>query len=112
MSGPGALQDPILGTGQRSQRDDVRRRVEELRAADALKYPRMKKAEFSLTCAKFIENFAGIKPEESIEEKNITIRGKFLDARRKLISKDDREIVLFANSGIKARVHRYCAGWL
>jgi hypothetical protein len=112
MFGHGALQDPVLGTGQRSQRDDVRRRVEELRAADALKYPRMKKGKFSLTCAEFIENFSGIKPEESREEENITIRGKFLDARRRLISKNDREVVLFANSGIKACVHGYCAGWL
>jgi hypothetical protein len=112
MFGHAVLQDPVLGTGQRSQRDDVRRRIEELRGADALKYPRMKKDKFSLTCAEFIENFSSIKPKESIEEENITIRGKFLDARRKLISKNDREVVLFANSGIKACVHGYCAGWL
>lgn len=112
-SGNEALEAHSPETDYKPQRDDVRRRIEELQAADALKYPRMKRVKFPLTCAVFTENYAGMKPGESKEEDNcISLRGKYLDTPRQPFFKNDRKTVLFANSRIEACVHGYCARWL
>jgi hypothetical protein len=108
----GALHNPVLDTVHTSQRDDVRRRVEELQAAKALEYPRIKGDAKATSCAEFRKSYGSLKPEESKEGEIVTLRGTFLDISQKLVSKGDRKVVLFANSGIKARVHGCCTGWL
>jgi hypothetical protein len=105
--------EPALENVSKSQREDVRSRIKELRAANALEYPRVQKVEFPMTCAEFRKNYADIKPDESREEDNgITLRGKFLDAPRKLISKKVRKAVFFANSGIQTCVYGHYPRWL
>ncbi len=74
-----ALQDPALEMGHRSQKDDVRRRVEELRAAEALKYPRMKGSAYAISCANFRAQYDFVKPQESREDEIVTLRGMVLD---------------------------------
>lgn len=107
-----ALQNPVLETRYKSQRDDVRRRVEELQAAKALKYPRIKGDAKAISCAEFRKFYDSLKPEEFNEREIVTLRGRLLHTSQKLISKNDRKVVLFTNSGIKARVHGCCAGRL
>jgi hypothetical protein len=107
----GVLQNPVE-SGYKSQRDDVRRRIGELQNAKALKYPRIKRDVKAMSCADFRELFNSLKPEEVKNREIVTLRGMFLDTPQKLISKNNRKVVLFANSGIKARVHGCCARWL
>lgn len=74
----GVLQNTVLETSFKSQRDNIRRRVEELQAAQALKYPRIKCDERATTCAGFRNQYGSLKAEESKEEEIVTLRGMFL----------------------------------
>jgi hypothetical protein len=59
------------------RRDDVRRRVNELGGAHALNYPRIKNDNQAINCAAFRERYSFLKPGESSEDENYTLRGRF-----------------------------------
>jgi hypothetical protein len=82
ISQHGALQNPILEASYKSQRDDVRRRTEELQDAQALKYPRIKRDFKAITCADFRKLYNSLKPEEVIKGEIVTLRGTFLDTTK------------------------------
>jgi hypothetical protein len=69
------LQSTVLETGCKFRRDDVRRRVEELQAAQALKYPRIKNDKNAKTCAEFTSKYNFLMPGESKEGELVTLRG-------------------------------------
>ena len=74
MSQHGALQNPVLETGYKSQRDDVRRRIAELAAAKALKYPRIKGDVKAISCAEFRKFYDPLKPEE-LKKRRLSLYG-------------------------------------
>jgi len=77
-----ALRNPVLEAGYTSQRDDVRRRIEELQDAKALKYPRIKQDSKAITCADFRKLYNSLKPEEVKKGEIVTLRGMFLDTSK------------------------------
>lgn len=71
----GALQATVIEPILNSQKDDVRRRVEELQAAQALKYPRIKVDKRAISTVEFRDQYDSLKPEESRDGKIVTLRG-------------------------------------
>jgi hypothetical protein len=79
ISQHGAPRIPVLETGYKPQRDDVRRRIKELQDAKALKYPRIKGYVKAITCADFRKFYDSLKPEEIKRGEIVTLRGMILD---------------------------------
>jgi len=59
------------------RRDDTKRRVNELEAACALKYPRIKSDDRAVTCAAFRDRYSFLMPGESSEGGSCTLRGRY-----------------------------------
>jgi lysyl-tRNA synthetase class II len=63
-----------------TRREDVRQRIDELKGADALRYPRVKHDERALTCATFRERYSSLEHDESRVEERVTLRGMCISA--------------------------------
>ena len=73
------LQNPEALHTSEVGKDDIQRRINELEAANALKYLRIENDEKIVTCGAFCEHYSSLKPGESLEEENYTIHGMFYD---------------------------------
>jgi hypothetical protein len=59
-------------------RGPLEQRLEELRAADALVYPRIQRSSNEVSCAEFSRRYAGLKAGQKLPEEIVTVRGKIL----------------------------------
>jgi hypothetical protein len=77
------LRNCISGISERGLRhsssltpgDQKEQRIDELQAAEALKYPRIQNIKNAITCADFIKSYSFIEPNNSQDGEIITLRG-------------------------------------
>jgi hypothetical protein len=64
------------------RREDVKRRVNELQAAQALEYPRIRHDKRAITCSEFRTQYSTLKPEQSKLDDTVTLRGMSIATSR------------------------------
>jgi hypothetical protein len=87
------------------RRDDVTRRVNELEAARALNYPRIKLDERAVTCGVFRDRYSFLKAGESLEGEYHTIRGRLHIIVLMATPNNDRKDLFFSDSRVKIGFH-------